>query len=82
MNLDFVFPALNDKIRWHLSAELERQEISNLVKNRMEDLGYGVEDYGKCKLLFLRHTDSTFISLLFSSRQTTSPRSAHHFPTS
>ncbi|KAI1290456.1 Potassium channel subfamily T member 1 [Halotydeus destructor] len=45
MNLDFVFPALNEKVRWHLSAELERQEITNLVKNRMEDLGFSAEDY-------------------------------------
>ncbi|RWS09666.1 potassium channel subfamily T member 2-like protein, partial [Dinothrombium tinctorium] len=46
INLDFVFPALNERMRYQqLSAEIERQEIGNLVKNRMQDLGFPIEDY-------------------------------------
>ncbi|XP_053211920.1 potassium channel subfamily T member 2-like isoform X2 [Panonychus citri] len=46
INLDFVFPVLNERVRYQqLSAEIERQEIGNLVKNRMQDLGCPIEDY-------------------------------------
>lgn len=29
-----------------LSVEVERQEITNLVRNRMQDMGIPIEDYG------------------------------------
>ncbi|KAI1290455.1 Potassium channel subfamily T member 1 [Halotydeus destructor] len=46
INLDFIFPILNERARYQqLSAEIERQEIGNLVKNRMQDLGFPLEDY-------------------------------------
>uniref|UniRef100_T1KQL7 RCK N-terminal domain-containing protein n=1 Tax=Tetranychus urticae TaxID=32264 RepID=T1KQL7_TETUR len=46
INLDFVFPIFNERARYQqLSAEIERQEITNLVKNRMQDLGCPIEDY-------------------------------------
>ncbi|XP_074597555.1 potassium channel subfamily T member 2-like isoform X2 [Brevipalpus obovatus] len=46
INLDFIFPALSERVRYQqLSAEIERQEIGNLVKNRMQDLGCQFSDY-------------------------------------
>lgn len=41
-----MFPISEQTNYQQLSFEVERQEISNLVKNRMEDLGLPQEDYG------------------------------------
>ena len=38
---------LADSERNRITSEFERQEISNLVKNRMMDLRLPTEDYGK-----------------------------------
>ncbi|RWS23032.1 potassium channel subfamily T member 2-like protein [Leptotrombidium deliense] len=46
INLDFIFPVINEKLRYQqLVEEIERQEIINLVKNRMQDLGFCEGDY-------------------------------------
>ncbi|RWS11617.1 potassium channel subfamily T member 2-like protein, partial [Dinothrombium tinctorium] len=45
INLAFSLP-ISERMQYQqLSAEIERQEISNLVRNRMQDLGLPIEDY-------------------------------------
>ncbi len=46
ISYDFVFP-VSEQMNFHqISVEVERQEITNLVRNRMQDMGIPQEDYG------------------------------------
>jgi potassium channel subfamily T protein 1 len=43
---DFVFPVSEQMNFQQISVEVERQEITNLVRNRLQDMGIPQEDYG------------------------------------
>ncbi|XP_074602047.1 potassium channel subfamily T member 2-like isoform X2 [Brevipalpus obovatus] len=45
LNFEFVLPISERAHYQQLSAEIERQEICNLVRNRMQDIGLPIEDY-------------------------------------
>lgn len=46
ISYDFVFP-LSEQLNFHnVAVEVERQEITNLVRNRLQDMGIPQEDYG------------------------------------
>lgn len=45
VNFEFVLPISERAHYQQLSAEIERQEICNLVRNRMQDIGLPIEDY-------------------------------------
>ena len=46
ISYDFVFPLSEQMTFQQISVEVERQEITNLVRNRMQDMGIPQEDYG------------------------------------
>ncbi|CAG2163005.1 unnamed protein product [Oppiella nova] len=45
---DFVFPVSEQMNFQQISVEVERQEITNLVRNRLQDMGIPQEDYDNC----------------------------------
>ncbi|GFS99316.1 hypothetical protein NPIL_578591, partial [Nephila pilipes] len=45
---------LADSERNRITSDIERQEISNLVKNRMNDLRLPTEDYGENSISVFR----------------------------
>ncbi|CAG2103282.1 unnamed protein product, partial [Medioppia subpectinata] len=45
---DFVFPVSEQMNFQQISVEVERQEITNLVRNRLTDMGIPQEDYDNC----------------------------------
>lgn len=50
ISFDFMLP-ITEQINYQvLSYEVERQEITNLVRNRLQDMGIPSEDYGELGL--------------------------------
>ena len=60
ISFDFMLP-LTEQLNYQaLHSELERVEITNLVRNRLADMGIPCSDYGKMKFNFIHKISITF----------------------